>query len=487
MTAATLAVVDLGSNSFRLEIGRVEGDQIYRQDTWRETLRFGAGLDAQGRITPAAMNAALECLARFRERLSGVHPSAVRAVGTNTFRVATNAKEFLRQAERALGFPIDVIGGHEEARLIYLGVAHVLPPSTAPRLVVDIGGGSTEFIIGRGLEPERLESLKIGCVGFSQRFFPKGHVTLAALDAAETTARVEVEAIAHEFGPGHWRDAYASSGTAAALAEILEQNGFSAGGITPVGLARLRKRLLLAGHAGKLTLNALKPERVPVLAGGLAIMTAAVAELGVERIDPVGGALRLGVLYDLLGRTIDEDVRKVTVSGFVDRYRIERGHATRVATLATGLYRRAVGRADRGMVQLLQWAALLHETGMSVAHLGFHKHGAYILQHADMPGFSAGEQSRLALLVYGCRGGLAKVSYALGDVDVRTQLLALRLAVLFHHARTAIALPRIRLKVGKNITFDISSRWLKAHPLTTHLLVKERAQWESLGYRWRTS
>ncbi len=485
MTAATLAVVDLGSNSFRLEIGRVEGDQIYRQDTWRETLRFGAGLDAEGRLTVSAMKAALECLARFRERLSGVHPSAVRAVGTNTFRVATNAKEFLRHAERALGFPIDVIGGNEEARLIYLGVAHVLPPSTAPRLVIDIGGGSTEFIIGRGLEPERLESLKIGCVGFSQRFFPKGKVTAANMAAAETTARVEVEAIAREFGPGQWRDAYASSGTAAALAEILEQNGFSAGGITPAGLARLRKRLLLAGHAAKLNLNAVKPERVPVLAGGLAIMTAAVAELGVERIDPVGGALRLGVLYDLLGRTIDEDVRKVTVGRFLERYRIERAHATRVATQSVMLYRGATPRADGGQMQLLQWAALLHETGMSVAHLGFHKHGAYILQHADMPGFSAGEQSHLALLVYGCRGGLAKVQPSLGDDDVRTQLLALRLAVIFHHARTAISVPRIKFQVAKNIGFGISVRWLKAHPLTAHLLAKERAQWEALGYRWR--
>src|SRR5437763_13320631 len=194
--ARMLAVVDLGSNSFRLEIGRVEGDQIYRQDTWRETLRFGAGLDTEGRITAPAMKAALECLARFRERLSGVHPSAVRAVGTNTFRVATNAKEFLRQAERALGFPIDVIGGHEEARLIYLGVAHVLPPSSAPRLVIDIGGGSTEFIIGRGLAPERLESLKIGCVGMTQRFFMNGKVTARKFAAAETAARVEIEAIA---------------------------------------------------------------------------------------------------------------------------------------------------------------------------------------------------------------------------------------------------------------------------------------------------
>lgn len=486
MNATTLAVVDLGSNSFRLEIGRVEDGQIYRQDTWRETLRFGAGIDEQGRITQPAMRAALQCLARFRERLSGVHPSAVRAVGTNTFRVAKNAREFLRQAERALGVPIDVIGGHEEARLIYLGVAHVLPPSTAPRLVIDIGGGSTEFIIGRGLEPERLESLKIGCVGLTQRFFPKGRVTAGAMSAAETAARVEVEAIAGEFGPEHWRDAYASSGTAAALAEILEQNGYSTDGITPSGLARLRKRLIVAGEASRLNLHALKAERIPVLPGGLAIMSAAVAELRVKRIRPVGGALRLGVLYDLLGRTIDEDVRKVTVTRFVERYRIERAHASRVAALAVALYRQAAKGGSHGQTQLLEWAALLHETGMSVAHLGFHKHGAYILQHADMPGFSAGEQGRLALLVYGCRGGLDKVEAHLEDPTVSTELLALRLAVLLHHARTAIAMPKIQFRVaGRRIELGVAARWLKAHPLTAHLLARERDQWESLGYRWR--
>jgi exopolyphosphatase/guanosine-5'-triphosphate,3'-diphosphate pyrophosphatase len=481
----TLAVVDLGSNSFRLEIGRVEGDQIYRLDTWRETLRFGAGLDPQGRIKASAMKAALECLARFRERLAGLHPSAVRAVATNTFRVARNAREFLPQAERALGFPIDVIGGHEEARLIYLGVAHELPRSVEPRLVIDIGGGSTEFIIGRGLEPERLESLKIGCVGLTQRFFPDGRLTAEAFDAAETVARAEIEAIAKEFGPRHWHDAYASSGTAAALSEILEQNGFSGGGITPAGLARLRQRMIAARQLGRLSLHALKPERAPVLAGGLAIMTAAVAELKVQRLDPVGGALRLGVLYDLLGRTIDEDVRGVTVERFVKRYSIDREHAARVGALAMSLYRRAVGRADPGQLQLLGWAASLHEIGMSVSHIGFHKHGAYILQHADMPGFSAGDQNRLALLVFGCRGGLAKVQPALGDDDARVQLLALRLAVLFHHARAAIRLPRVRLKAGRRIGLDLSPRWLTAHPLTAHLLAKERSQWNALGWSWK--
>jgi exopolyphosphatase/guanosine-5'-triphosphate,3'-diphosphate pyrophosphatase len=483
--ATLLAVVDLGSNSFRLEIGRVEGDQIYRLDTWRETLRFGAGLDPDGRINSSAMKAALECLARFRERLAGLHPSAVRAVATNTFRVAKNAREFLPQAERALGFPIDVIGGHEEARLIYLGVAHELPRSLEPRLVVDIGGGSTEFIIGRGLEPERLESLKIGCVGITQRFFPDGRLSAEAFDAAETAARVEIEAIARGFSPGHWREAYASSGTAAALAEILEQNGFSGGGITRPGLVRLKKRMLAARQIARLSLHALKPERAPVLAGGLAIMTAAVDELKIERIDPVGGALRLGVLYDLLGRTIDADIRGVTVERFVDRYAIDRAHAARVATLAASLYRRAIPGANAASVQLLQWAATLHEIGMSVSHIGFHKHGAYILQHADMPGFSAGEQSRLALLVFGCRGGLAKVHAALGDDNTRVQLLALRLAVLFHHARATIALPRIGLKVARRIALTVSPRWLATHPLTAHLLEKERSQWGALGDAWK--
>lgn len=484
-SSRTLAVVDLGSNSFRLEIGRVEGDQIYRLDTWRETLRFGAGLDPQGRIKAQAMKAALECLARFRERLTGLHPSAVRAVATNTFRVAKNARAFLPRAERALGFPIDVIGGHEEARLIYLGVAHELPRSVEPRLVIDIGGGSTEFIIGRGLEPERLESLKVGCVDMTQRFFRDGDLSGEAFAACETAARVEIEAIAGDFGPRHWHDAYASSGTAAALAEILEQNGFSGGGITPVGLTRLKARMLAARHIERLSLHALKPERAPVLAAGLAIMTAAVDELKVQRIDPVGGALRLGVLYDLLGRTIDADVRGVTVERFVKRYSIDREHAARVTTLARSLYRQATGRPDPAKLQLLRWAATLHEIGMSVSHIGFHKHGAYILQHADMPGFSSGEQGHLALLVFGCRGGLAKVHAALGDDDVRLQLLALRLAVLFHHARAAIALPRIRLTVKRRVGLEVPERWLRAHPLTAHLLAKERSQWKTLGYPWK--
>ncbi len=480
-----LAVVDLGSNSFRLEIGRVEGGQIYQLDTWRETLRFGAGLDDKGRLKRSAMDAALACLARFRERLSGLHPAAVRVVATNTFRVARNAQEFVARAERTLGLPIDVISGHEEGRLTFLGVAHELPRSSESRMVIDIGGGSTEFILGRGFEPERLESLAIGCVGMTQRFFAGGAITGAALDAAETVARAEIEAIAGTFGPGTWREAYGSSGTAVALADILEQNAFSSGGITPTGLARLRRRMLDAGHVSRLKLVALKGERAPVLAGGYAIMAAAVSELSIDRIDPVGGALRLGVLYDLLGRATDEDARMTTVERFVARYGIDRAQALRVGAYAVALFRRAVGAPDPSLAKLVEWAGLLHEVGMSISHAGFHKHGAYILQNADMPGFSAGEQRRLALLVFGCRGGLAKIENAIGETEIRAAVLALRLSVLVHHARAAVALPRTRLEVTRGIRFGISRRWLAAHPLTDYLLAKERAQWAALGHSWR--
>ena len=475
----------MGSNSFRLELGRVEADQIYRLDTWRETLRMGAALDARGRLTRQAQRAALACLARFAERLRGLHPSAVRAVATNTFRVAANAAEFLASAERTLGFPIDVITGREEARLIYVGVAHVLPPAPEPRLVIDIGGGSTEFIIGLGPVALQLESLDIGCVGMTQRFFADGSLSGAAFKAAETAARSEIEAIASTFGRAHWDAAYASSGTALALAEILEQNGYSAAGITIAGLLALRKRMIRAGQVRELRLAALKSERAPVLAGGLALMVAAMHELEVDRIDPVGGALRLGVLYDLLGRTGHQDAREATVEQFAIRYRVDRAHAERIAGLAIEIYRKLVATPEATAIRQIRWAALLHESGFSVSHTGFHKHGAYILQNADMPGFSAQEQQRLSFLVLGCRGGLIKMAPALGDVTFRAQLFAVRLAVLLHHSRREIALPRWRAAMVPKPCFALPAQWRNAHPLTVHLLARESTEWTEAGFEWR--
>ncbi len=481
----TLAVVDMGSNSFRLELGRVEGGQVFRLDTWRETLRMGASMDAAGRIRPVFERAALACLARFAERLRGLHPSAVRAVATNTFRVATNAQEFLAKAEKTLGFRIDVISGHEEARLIYLGVAHVLPASDAPRLVIDIGGGSTEFIIGTGLDASALESLAMGCVSYSQRFFADGGLSSRAFDDAVTHAAAEVEAIARDFGHGRWRDAYASSGTALALAAILEQGGLSSGGITQEGLVSLRARMVRAGNIERLRLPSLKPERAPVLAAGLAIMLASMRGLGVARINPVGGALRLGVMVDMLGRRDARDIRVTTVLQVAARYHVDSEHARRVADTARALYSMAVLRPLPESLQRIEWAGLLHEVGYMLSHEGFHRHSAYIVGNADLPGFSAREQRLLAMLVLACRGGLAKSAVLLGEQDVRAQVLALRVAVLLHHARTPIGMPRMRLRVRTGVQWSIAKSWLAQHPLTSHLLARERAQWAALGYTWR--
>jgi exopolyphosphatase/guanosine-5'-triphosphate,3'-diphosphate pyrophosphatase len=445
---------------------------------------MGGSMDARGRINPIAQRAALACLARFGERLRGLNPQGVRAVATNTFRVASNAPEFLAKAEKALGFRIDVISGHEEARLIYLGVAHLLPDYTSKRLVMDIGGGSTEFIVGRGLEALKLESLKLGCVSCTQRFFGEGVLSAAAFITAETYAAAEIEAIARDFDSRHWAQAYASSGTALALAAILEGNGMSAGGITPDGLRQLRTRMIRAGHTSKLELAGLKDDRVPVLAGGTAIMSAALAVLKVKRIDPVGGALRLGVMVDMLGRAAARDVRVTTIEQFLSRYRVDQPHARRVAAMAEALYRRAVPRALPESIQRVQWAALLHEIGYTVSHESFHRHGAYILEHADMPGFAERDQKSLSLLVLACRGKLAKVAPLLADPEWRAQILALRLAVLFHHARSPVTEPRIALAVRPRIRLTIAAAWLKRHPLTSWLLEQEREQWRRAGYAW---
>jgi exopolyphosphatase/guanosine-5'-triphosphate,3'-diphosphate pyrophosphatase len=267
-----------------------------------------------------------------------------------------------------------------------------------------------------------------------------------------------------------------------ALAEIVESNGWSSGGITPEGLARLRRRMTSAGHIAKLKLEGLKPARAPVLAGGFAVMNAALAELRDERVNPVGGALRLGVLYDLLGRSVQRDSRVATVERFLERYRIDREHAQRVAATAKSLYLRATVRPDSEVAQRVEWAGWLHEVGFTVSHIGFHKHGAYILENADMPGFSAGEQESIARLVLGCRGGLDKVTDALDAVDVRAQILALRLAVLFHHARRPIVSPQITLTVAATSRLHVPASWLKAHPQTAHLIEKERAEWAAAGF-----
>ena len=477
-----LAAVDLGSNSFRLQIARVENDQLYMLDGLREAVRLATGITEDKRLDKPAQQRALSCLQRFGERLRGLPREAVRAVGTNSLRVAKNAPEFLLQAEAALGFPIDVIAGREEARLIYLGVAQGLPQSEGKRMVMDIGGGSTEFIIGNGLQPLKLESLYMGCVSYSVRFFPDGKINKYNLKQAELAARSEVQTISSEFSKGHWNVALGSSGSARVLCDMLEQNGYSDGGITREGLEQLRAQLLKTGDVNKLELPGLKPDRVPVLPGGYAIMYAAFCELGIERMQPALGALREGVLYDLLGRFHHHDMREVTVQQFMRRYHVDAHQAARVAHLADFLANQFLeGQTGEEESRLLGWAANLHEIGISVAHSGYHKHTAYILANADMPGFSKTEQNYLSLLALAHRGSLEKLCGRLRTPVELAQVMALRLAALIYRSRSDVQLPAMQGRFsGTKFHLTLASGWLVQNPLTEAALLEEMRQWKDL-------
>ncbi|MDO8208270.1 MAG: exopolyphosphatase [Gallionella sp.] len=477
-----LAAVDLGSNSFRLQVARVEGEQLYMLDGLREPVRLAAGLTADNYLDEAAQQRALAALARFAERLRDLPPDAVRVVGTNSLRVAENAAEFIVQAEKVLGFPIEVIAGREEARLIYMGVAHGLPRSDEQLLVIDIGGGSTEFIIGHGLNPHKLESLYMGCISFSDRYFPDGKITRHNLAQAELAARCELQSIVADY-KGQWQKAIGSSGTAKAIAEILELNGFSRNGITRDGLDALRAHLLKVGDVQKLSLLGLRPDRVPALAGGFAIMYAAFDELGIDQMQVGLSALREGVLYDLWGRFHNNDMRDVTVQHFMRRYHVDVRQVARVAKLSRALAMQFfANNASEPALQILGWVANLHGVGIRVAHSGYHKHTAYILANADMPGFSKKEQARLSLLALAHRGNLKKLQGLLTDWEDCLLAMSLRLAALFYRNRSNVLLPEMTASFnGTKYCLTMDHEWLKQNPLTEAALQEEEKQWKSLG------
>lgn len=480
-----IAAIDLGSNSFRLQVGRIVNDQIYPLDGLKEAVRLAAGLSATKHLDEAAQERGLTALRRFNERLRGFDPDCVRAVATNTLRVAKNSREFLERAEAALGVPIEVIAGREEARLIYVGVAHNLPDPHRQHLVVDIGGGSTEFIIGKSFEPIRLESLYMGCVSYSLQYFPGGRIDRRGMKEAELAARRELQAISHAYRETGWEEAVGSSGSAKAIAEILEQNGLSESGITRDGLDRLRTILLRAGNIERLDLAGVKGDRLPVLLGGFAIMSAVFKEFGLDRMVFSEGALRLGVLYDLLGRYHHHDLRDATVAAFVTRYGVDRKQVEEVAATACFLLEQLIPEAadeDHPDRRFLRWAAMLHEIGISVAHSSYHKHSAYILANADMPGFSRMDQGRLARIVLGHRGKLERVSSIERDSVDWLLIACLRLAVVIHRARDGRGIPPVRIeRDGEGFVFTACDRWLQKLPLTAVALEEEQRQWRSIG------
>lgn len=507
MAHNTLAAIDLGSNSFHLQIARVVDDQLYALDNLKETVRLGAGVTADKQIDDKTAERALTALRLFAERLRGMPKDAVRVVGTNALRIAKNANNFVREAEATLGYPIEIIAGREEARLIYVGVAHSLPPDSQNRLVIDIGGGSTEFIVGHRLKPKLLESLYIGCVTFSERYFPGGKIDKKSFKDAQYAAARELESIIVPFKKEGWRNAYGSSGTAKALGAIMVENGLSKHGITRDGLAWLKDKALRAGDFKSLDglgIKGVKGDRLPVLPGGLAIMSAIFEELDLREMSVADTALRDGVLYDLLGRSTHADIRDITVTQLGKRYHIDYTQARRVENLAMRFFD-ALHLDSAGVVaneidaeilfqsrQTLGWACSLHEIGISIAQAAFHKHSAYIIGNADMPGFSKREQATLAALILSQRGKLGKLSVdLLADREFTARALCLRLAVLLSRSRrnidpglfTLSRLPHAPASAleAEGFALDVEPIWLASHDLTDYELKQEAAEWANAG------
>lgn len=478
----TIAAIDLGSNSFHMIVAQMENGHLQVVDRLREMVQLAAGLDEKNKLSDGAQARALECLARFGQRLRHMSSSRVRIVGTNTLREARNGQEFLRQAEAVLGHPVEVVSGMEEARLIYLGVAHSIADVEGQRLVVDIGGGSTELIIGKKFEPLSLESLGMGCVSMTLKHFPDRHLREADLHAAELAVSLKLEPIALVFQEMGWQSVVGASGTIKAIHEVVTTEGWSLDGITLDSLRELRHALLVEGKVANIARRwQLHPARAFVFTGGFTILLKLCETLSINHLQVSDGALREGLLYDLIGRIRHEDVRHRTVASLTRRYSLDSVQAERVAATAHDLLTQ-IG-ADWGLVDeeysyMLDWAARLHEIGLAIAHNQYHKHGAYVIQHADLAGFSRSEQTVLATLIRAHRRKFPSKVFAALPPDiaelVKRLSVLLRVAVVLHRSRSRQPLPALEVSAtGPCLKLVFPTDWLIAHPLTLADLAQE--------------
>src|SRR6202522_540538 len=443
-----LAAVDLGSNSFHMVVARHSHGQLVILDRLREMVRLAAGLDGSGRLDEAATERALRCLERFGQRLRAMHADSVRVVGTNALRCAKRKRWFLERARAALGHPIEIISGLEEARLIYSGVVHTSPMSPDKRLVIDIGGGSTEVVIGEAFNPLLLESLSVGCVGLSTICFDDGRISEKRFERARTAVRLELEPIQEAYRKLGWLQAFGSSGTVRVIGDVIRRLTPDSPRITLDNLRSLAERVIAVGHVDELDLEDVDAERAPVFPAGLAILLEIVESFGIDRVREAEGAMREGLLYDLMGRFTNEDARVRSVRAMEKRYHVDGIQADRVEATAVSLLEQVEsewGLEDPLAESVLRWAARLHESGLDIAHSKYQRHSAYLLQHADMPGFPREEQLLLSALVGGHRRQLSFESLEdlLPPWDRLAEFLmvVLRLAVLLHRGRSPQPLP----------------------------------------------
>lgn len=485
-----LAAIDIGSNSFRLEIGRLDHGQIQRIEYIKEAVRQGAGLDEDDNLSEDSIERGVKCLARFGERLKGFNASHVRAVATQTLREANNSDKFLKLAKKSLGFEVQIISGAEEARLIYQGVSRFLPQSDERRLVLDIGGRSTEFILGQGFQAKQTASLHVGSVAWSLKHFSDLTFTEKAFKRAQIAATSVFETLGENFKRNQWEVAYGASGTVGAVADILEESGRPANTITKEGLIWLKDALLSAKHVHKLRLNGLKEERKPVIGGGLSILIAVFDFLNIETLSVAKGALRHGLQYDMLARNNDMiDLRNVSVTRLVTKFNADEKHAANVAKIACDIFQQVTENTDFDTEEIenqkmqLKWASLLHEIGGAVSPNDNHKHGSYIINHTEPRGFSQNELHRLSLLVLGHRSKLKKRPFDFSDRLFVLQLAALRLAVIFCHTRQLPQLNGIALAHSKKrLTLHLPEKWTEKFPQSYYLLEEESNVWQKIEW-----
>lgn len=473
------AAIDLGSNSFHLIVAREVHGELQPLDRIGEKVQLAAGLDDKQCLTDSAMERGFNCLERFAQRLAGMPPYQVRVVGTNTLRAARNRVQFIERAEELLGVPVEVISGREEARLIYLGVAHSQADDAERRLVIDIGGGSTELIIGERFSPQELESLHMGCVSYTQTYFANGKINTKNFQKAINAAHLELLNIRRLYRSIGWSEAVGASGTIKAALRLCNADNGTDGQLTLKKLLQIRDRLLAFDSPDAIQFEELKDDRARVLPGGIAILIALFESLDIEGLRCSEGALREGLLYDMSGRQQHEDVRERTISALMTRYLVDTDHATNVEQSALQMLRQ-VELDSAENCDLLRYAARLHEAGLAISHSQYQKHGAYLIQHADMMGFSRSEQGQLALLILAHRRKLPMATLEGFKPKLRQRLLQLslilRLAILINRSRATEQVPALAINLDSNlINLRLPENWLDQHPLTRADLEQESA------------
>jgi len=488
--ADVIAAVDLGSNSFHMVVARNQHGEPSIVDRLREMVRLASGLDGDKTLDEASQDRALACLRRFGQRLRDMRADQVRVVGTNTLRKARNAAAFLAKAEEALGHPVEVISGIEEARLIYLGVSHHTESTDGANLVIDIGGGSTELIIGEGYEPQHMESLYVGCVGVSRAHFDDGKLSAKRFERARLAVRLELRPVAATFRRRGWRRAIGSSGTIRAARDVARELGLVDSGVTATAVEAIIEELVKARRSDDLSLPGLGAERAPVFAGGVAILAEVMSMLRIEQLEISNGALREGLLYDMLGRLHDEDARDRSIRAMQRRYHVDLEQAARVESTAATLLEplaRSWQLSGSQFRRLLVWAACLHEVGLDIAHARYHHHGGYVVANSDLPGFVQLEQKLLASLVTLHRRKLDDPFLdelpSTWHAPAFKLIVLLRLAVLLNRSRSPSDLPTIGLVPGKDsLELRFPARWLDDNPLTAADLAQETEWLASRGF-----